>query len=493
MIHPMNVRRMAAISVLVLVASTANGQSADTSSYFPLEIGNAWSYITVLDPPNQPPDTLDGGTYAVSESFAINDTLYYHAAYPFSIADTLREDEDGRVWARDGGKDVLLFDFTLADGEAYRFSPSRSPNIEYVVTMSRGNTVEVSAGTYGDVATLDFDDPDVVDEGRGYSFARGTGIVQAYGGGGEYVELHSTELFPRLDTLDWHGYMPLAVGNRWQHAFETWDGSFGTVGEWIEEWKIAADSVIEGRSYFELEVRCDTVSALVGFFTHSCDPAELERQFIRYDDSAANLMEYVEESGEEQFFFGYDFRLDAPFYLETDSPAGMADAYEYSPGGQAISIGGERVEVVQKHVSVGGAVPGSFTFAHDIGLVTSGFSEGGGTEHELTYAQVGERTYGTFQTVNTERPAVAEVSLQVYPNPAADDLRVAFSLSRPGEVRVLIYDVLGRRVHEVRPGRRPMGENRLSLDVRNLSSGPYMIVLELNGRAVARRAMVAVR
>lgn len=484
---------MAAICVLVLAASTANGQSADTSSYFPLEVGNAWNYITVLDPPYEPPDTLDGGTYAVSESFTVNDTLYYRAAYPFAIADTLRSDGDGRIWARDGGKDVLLFDFTLGDGEAYRFSPSRWPYIEYVVTMSRGNTVEVSAGTYEDVVTLDFDDPDLVDERSAYSFARGTGVVEAYGGGGEYMELHATDLFPRLDTLDWRGYMPLAVGNTWQHAFETWSGSFGTVGEWIEEWKIAADSAIDGRSYFELEVRCDTVSAWPGLFTHSCDPAELERRFVRYEDSTANLMEYVEESGEERFFFGYDFRLDAPFYLETDSPAGMADAYEYSPGGQAVTIRGERVNVVQKHVSVGGAVPGSFTFAHGIGLVTSGFSEGGGTEHELTYAQVGERTYGSFQTVNTERLTAASISMQVYPNPAAEDLRVAFSLSRPGEVRVLLYDMLGRRVHEVRPGRRQVGQNRLSFDVRHLSSGPYMVVLEVDGRESARRAIVAVR
>ncbi len=489
----MNVRRMATTAILLLAASTANGQSADASSYFPLKVGNTWSYITVLDPPNEPPDTLNGGTFSVSKSFTINDTLYYLAAYPFSIADTLRSDEVGRVWARDGGKDVLLFDFTLGDGEAYRFYPSRSPHTEYEITMSRGKTVKVSAGTFEEAVTLRFDDPDFVDEERAYSFARGTGIVQAYGEVGAYVELHSAELFPRLDTVDWRGYMPLAVGNMWQHAFETWSGSFGTVGEWIEEWKIAADSVIDSRSYFQLEVRCDTVSSWPGLFTHSCDPAELDRRFVRYDDSAANLMEYVEESGEERYFFQYDFRLDAPFYLETDSPGGMAAGYAYYPGGEMMTIGDERVDAVQKHVSVYSAVPGGFTFAHGIGLVASGFSEGGGTKHELTYARVGEHTYGTFQTVNTERLAVAEVSLQVYPNPAADDLRLAFSLSQPGEVRVLFYDMLGRRVHELRPGRRPLGENRLSLDVRNLSSGPYMIVLEVDGRAAARRAIVAVR
>lgn len=484
---------MAAIGVLTLVAWTANGQSADTSSYFPLAVGNAWSYITVLEPPNEPPDTLNAGTYAVTESFTINNTLYYRAAYPFAITDTLRSDDEGRIWARDGGKDVLLFDFTSGDGDAYEFHPSRSPDIEYVVTMSRGETVEVGAGTYADAVTLHFDDPDVVDEERAYSFARGTGIVQAFGEVGAYVELHAAELYPRLDTFDWRGYMPLAAGNTWQYAFEVWHSSFGTVGEWIEEWKIAADSVIDGRSYFDLEVRCDTVSALEGFFTHSCDPAEVERRFVRYDGSAANLMEYVEDSGEEQFFFEYDFRLDAPFYLETESPMGMAAGYEYLPGGGAITIGGERVITTQKRIGVIGAVPGGFNFAHNVGLVSSRFSEAGGTEQELVYARVGEHTYGTYRQVSTERTPAPVVSLQTFPNPAAEDLSVVFSLSRAGDVRVVLYDMLGRRVHEVRPGRRRLGENRLTIDVRSLSSGPYMVVLEVDRREAARRAFVAVR
>jgi hypothetical protein len=43
------------------------------------------------------------------------------------------------------------------------------------------------------------------------------------------------------DTLDWRGYFPLEVGNVWQYDVEVWQGSFGTIGEWIEQWEIVGD------------------------------------------------------------------------------------------------------------------------------------------------------------------------------------------------------------------------------------------------------------
>lgn len=166
-------------------------QATDTTDYFPLEVGNTWRYFQVLNPPGAPPDTLWRGTYTITGEISINDTLYYVSEYPFSLADTLRTDEQGRTWARVHGQDVLLFDFGLNEGETYHFQTPREPGLKYQVSIEREEYAETHAGTFENIVTLIFDDPLVVDEGHVFSLAPGVGIIRAYDGMGEFVALYS--------------------------------------------------------------------------------------------------------------------------------------------------------------------------------------------------------------------------------------------------------------------------------------------------------------
>lgn len=188
------------IIFLLVIPASALAQIADTTSYFPLEVGNTWTYFRVFESPSAPPDTVWRGTYKVVESVSINDTLYYVSEYPFSLADTLRSDDENRIWARVEDRDVLLFDFGLEEGQAYHFESARLTGITFEVTISRGRTVDVGAGVFENCVVLDFDDPQVNDEEHFFTFAPGVGIVHAIGGLGDYVELYSADIAGGINT-----------------------------------------------------------------------------------------------------------------------------------------------------------------------------------------------------------------------------------------------------------------------------------------------------
>lgn len=182
------------ILISCLLTADASAQSPEPTTYFPLEVGNTWTYFQVLDPPGAPPDTLWRGPYTTAEALTVNDTLYFRSGYPFAPGDTLRDDGSGKIWARIQGKDVLLFDFTLEDGAMYPFHHPGQPDINTQVTVTRDFTVEVGAGRFEDCIGLSFDDPNVMDDGMSFAFAPDVGIVYAYGNGGDYEELYSAEV-----------------------------------------------------------------------------------------------------------------------------------------------------------------------------------------------------------------------------------------------------------------------------------------------------------
>lgn len=93
-----------------------------------------------------------------------------------------------------------------------------------------------------------------------------------------------------------------------------------------------------------------------------------------------------------------------------------------------------------------------------------------------------------------------EFSLKpTYPNPFQLDqgnLRIDFSLTVTTEIKLLVYDITGRRVREIFQGRLPAGDHRYtwngrSAEARRVASGAYLIRLESGeGNRATRRIMV---
>ena len=66
-------------------------------------------------------------------------------------------------------------------------------------------------------------------------------------------------------------------------------------------------------------------------------------------------------------------------------------------------------------------------------------------------------------------------SLAVYPNPTSGQTTVALALDAAADVRVTVYDVLGRQVAALHSGELAAGSHELVLDGRALPAGVYLV------------------
>ncbi|CAH1000409.1 hypothetical protein LEM8419_01562 [Neolewinella maritima] len=71
--------------------------------------------------------------------------------------------------------------------------------------------------------------------------------------------------------------------------------------------------------------------------------------------------------------------------------------------------------------------------------------------------------------------------LSVYPNPVENRLNLRFELNARTDVRVDLYDALGRNVRRTALARQPAGTTELTLEVADLAGGTYFLQLHLDG------------
>lgn len=79
-----------------------------------------------------------------------------------------------------------------------------------------------------------------------------------------------------------------------------------------------------------------------------------------------------------------------------------------------------------------------------------------------------------------------------YPNPFNPSTTISFTLPRPGDVRLEVFDLLGKRVRVLERGFKPIGEHEVTFDATGLPSGVYFYTLTAGDFAQTRK-MVVVR
>src|SRR5690606_37865046 len=94
--------------------------------------------------------------------------------------------------------------------------------------------------------------------------------------------------------------------------------------------------------------------------------------------------------------------------------------------------------------------------------------------------------------VPSEPGPVPEESLrlEVVPNPSRGAATVALTVPEPGEVRVALYDVLGRRVAVLYEGPLAAGRYEIPLDGARLPPGVYVVRLTVGGETALARVTV---
>lgn len=156
--------------------------------------------------------------------------------------------------------------------------------------------------------------------------------------------------------------------------------------------------------------------------------------------------------------------------------------------------GVSRVNVV--HIENGGASPNSHTFtftwqapATDIGPVT--FYAAGNAANNNGSAS-GDFIYTTNQvvspatTVGFSDLSKIDVSLNVYPNPAADDLNFTYTLTEPALVRAEIFTISGESVRVLFEEKQQAGETYQVVRISDLSQGTYLLRLTIGDEQLSR-------
>jgi len=159
-----------------------NSPIINTSTYFPLKVGNTWYY----DSPT--PQTNPWAMKTIKSSFVENNTVYYEWTYGegVDVIDNIRADEQGNIWNLKNNNKYLWFDFTQDSGSTYVYNCPESfgENIYYYnVYVKKNISTETPAGVFDDCIELFFDIPQVVDEERIYTFAPNIGLVRLQNNG----------------------------------------------------------------------------------------------------------------------------------------------------------------------------------------------------------------------------------------------------------------------------------------------------------------------
>ncbi|MCH8247816.1 MAG: T9SS type A sorting domain-containing protein [Bacteroidetes bacterium] len=240
------------------------------------------------------------------------------------------------------------------------------------------------------------------------------------------------------DTLDWHRYYPLAIGDTWEYEVME--------GEPLRVHRIIGDSLASNHHYFLMEI-------ITWNFDYSDGGTWRDTLFVRYSEVGgifrlpspeADTVATPQNMG---FWDGsrgyYDLRTafgDSVYYS-----TGVEDYYVTSGGYQeSVGIGGQTyIPAALKHFN-GGVM--WETYAADIGLLRSINLFG----PVITYAKVSEVEYGVSRiptAIADEAPLPDRFAIEaIYPNPINDRATIRYRLPEPQEITLEIFDVIGRKM-----------------------------------------------
>jgi subtilisin-like proprotein convertase family protein len=91
-----------------------------------------------------------------------------------------------------------------------------------------------------------------------------------------------------------------------------------------------------------------------------------------------------------------------------------------------------------------------------------------------------------------EQPLKFELS-QNYPNPFNSSTRISFTLGRKSDVRIIIYDVLGREVKSLVNGKMNEGRFDIYLSTNDLASGVYFYSMYIDGNFFSTKKMILLK
>ena len=270
---------------------------------------------------------------------------------------------------------------------------------------------------------------------------------------------------PIPDTTEAWRYFSLEVGNVWEYEVYL-EGIPPCLPGCTQYWRrtVVGDSVSGDFSYRIVLQR---------EFNFGGVEFDSSTELLRLDTLSAEIRTPYGNS--ERAWGGTICGLDAPFPPEGGSlPCEGTITEVLGIGyGQQIQVGDS---TIQKAVKVLGDYFGAFAYAADIGLLSFAGGEGAYLAQHLIYAIVSGNEFGTPFPVAVEPdgPVPTRLSITTYPNPSTDRFSINLSSSKPQQVVVEVFDLLGRRVYSDQSA-APAGEITLELDGVDWPRGIYLV------------------
>jgi hypothetical protein len=287
------------------------------------------------------------------------------------------------------------------------------------------------------------------------------------------------------DTLDWHRYFPLEIGNEWHYR--------DAEGFPVTRFAITGDTLVDGMRWYRAEEA--VFERLIG---RSVPTLVSERAlFLRHDDSG-RMIEREDPAAESGAVFSRGLQefdqadLTSAFGTTTqqtnpDEPAMIVTGGYDHP----IRIGpSDLIVPAVKRFAVG---PWMWSYAADIGFLGGGNLWG----PELAYARVGGTEYGSMVVSREARPVTGHApsrALFFFPNPARDMVNVVFESAGTGTTELEIYDLSGKLVarHDLSDS-WSAGRVIARIDVSLLLSGAYLARVRSGERVTAAGSFVVWR
>ena len=177
------------------IKSSPNSSAYPGNRYFPMHIGNSWTYHDVWD------ERIKSTVY-ILDSTRVNEDLCYYYGADKNLAQLLFPDSLGNIWQYDKNNQKKLWrgiDFTIIDQDSYFYEEDNDVN-NYVVKIYRNIERETIFGILDSCIVFSFDDPEAIDEEHSYTFAPGIGIIFEHLGMGIMYQLESAIINGKIMT-----------------------------------------------------------------------------------------------------------------------------------------------------------------------------------------------------------------------------------------------------------------------------------------------------
>lgn len=107
--------------------------------------------------------------------------------------------------------------------------------------------------------------------------------------------------------------------------------------------------------------------------------------------------------------------------------------------------------------------------------------------------------YINFYTVSYKSPVGIEKNLkdelsyklyQNYPNPFNPSTTISYEISKPGNLTLKVYDVMGKEIRTLVEGYQTEGIHHLEFDASNLTSGVYFYQIKNNSKTITKQMIL---